>query len=42
MISILTAMKLSRIVIDGAIPPLDATEEELETLALMQNDGMLL
>ena len=42
MICILQSLKLNQIVIDGAIPTLDATDEELNNFAMMQMDGMLL
>ena len=42
MTCILQSLKLNQIVIDGAIPTLDATDEELNNFAMMQIDGMLL
>ena len=42
MICILQSLKLNQIVIDGAIPTLDATDEQLNNFAMMHMDGMLL
>ena len=39
--SILTSQKIASIVINGAIPAVTASDQELDTFSLMQQDGML-
>ena len=42
MTGILQSLKFNQILIDGAIPTLDAIDEEINNFAMMQIDGMLL